>query len=653
MQHSLRCLKDNKDADKNGLFSPPYGRLFQRDDELASAYLPPISFYDPENEAFGRVHTTSRWLAAVVLCGLCGLALLSSTLYLALDRKSFFAIKPEYVSLPHETETGAERVNPGKGNRLVLPVDIVTDKRDFEVSEPIKIGDKEITRAHPFTLVSTLLTTTPTQFANAVPALDTLTANNDKDLRGSASADLLVSEGEGVFTSRNINAEDMASISGDLSLPQVLAQIEDYVQNEHVGSPSPLKAAQMMLMHTNYLQTKDKATAHMVEENVTSIPRTTINPSASGRLLRSKQGASLEHWLRENGAAEADVSAILSAFGYQRGGSMLAEGQKVVFRYSDPQDPLLGYRIARVEIYADDKLSAAVALNDEGHFVKITRGSLPAPPATPQEQDEDTDLSLYQSLYQTALKQGLPEVAIRDFVNVFTNDVDFQSAVRTGDLMIALVAKADKFDPHPMLLYAALTVRDQTFHYYRFHNPEDEKTDFYDESGRSRRTFLLRKPIVEGEMTSPFGMRYHPILHYARMHTGVDWAAPIGTPILAAGNGVIIKSGWDSGYGRRIEIQHANGYVTTYNHMSAFGRGMNEGAHVRQGHVIGYLGQSGLATGPHLHYEVIINNNFVDPMAIKLSRTREFDGHTLSLFKKERARIDGLMSEAPRTLSGM
>ena len=117
--------------------------------------------------------------------------------------------------------------------------------------------------------------------------------------------------------------------------------------------------------------------------------------------------------------------------------------------------------------------------------------------------------------------------------------------------------------------------------------------------------------------------------------------------IFAAGNGVIIKAGWDSGYGRRVEIQHANGYVTTYNHMSAFGRGVAEGVHVTQGQTIGYLGQTGLATGPHLHYEVIINGNFVDPMAIKLARTREFDGRMLALFKKERDRIDGLMQQAP------
>ena len=148
-------------------------------------------------------------------------------------------------------------------------------------------------------------------------------------------------------------------------------------------------------------------------------------------------------------------------------------------------------------------------------------------------------------------------------------------------------------------------------------------------------------------MTSPFGMRYHPILHFSRMHTGVDWAAPVGTPVVAAGNGVIIMAQWDAGYGRRVEIQHANGYETTYNHMSGFGRGIAPGVHVTQGQTIGYLGDTGLSTGPHLHYEVIINGNFVDPMAIKLARTREFDGKMLASFKRERGRIDQLMAQAP------
>jgi murein DD-endopeptidase MepM/ murein hydrolase activator NlpD len=256
-------------------------------------------------------------------------------------------------------------------------------------------------------------------------------------------------------------------------------------------------------------------------------------------------------------------------------------------------------------------------------------------------------MSLYQSLYETALKQGLPRSIIEALTRVFANDADFQRATAPGDAIEAFYSEPDDVNPRSELLSAAMTVRDQTFKYYRFQTPDDNMVDYYDENGRSTRKFLVRKPIADGEMTSPFGMRYHPILHFARMHTGVDWTAPIGTPIYAAGNGVIIKAAWDVGYGRRVEIQHANGYVTTYNHLAGFGRGVVEGAHVTQGQTVGYLGDTGLSTGPHLHYEVIINGNFVDPMAIKLPRTREFDGRMLAAFKRERDRIDQLMAQSP------
>jgi len=142
-------------------------------------------------------------------------------------------------------------------------------------------------------------------------------------------------------------------------------------------------------------------------------------------------------------------------------------------------------------------------------------------------------------------------------------------------------------------------------------------------------------------------MRRHPILGYYKMHTGVDWAAPIGTPILAAGNGSFIKAQWDAGYGRLVEIQLAPCYIPTYNHISGFARGITDGLRVKQGQTVGFLGSTGLSTGPHLHYEVMVNGHFVDPMRVKLARTREIDGRMLLDFKRDRDRIDGLMAKAP------
>jgi murein DD-endopeptidase MepM/ murein hydrolase activator NlpD len=257
-------------------------------------------------------------------------------------------------------------------------------------------------------------------------------------------------------------------------------------------------------------------------------------------------------------------------------------------------------------------------------------------------------MRLYNSLYETALKQEIPRPIIDQMVRTFNNDVDFQRSVGAGDSIDAFYDDGDEADgSHAELLYASITTRGETFKYYRFQSPEDQSVDYFDPAGRSTRKFLLRKPIASGEFRSGFGMRFHPILHYTRPHNGVDWAAPIGTPIFAAGNGVVAKAGWTSGYGRRVEIEHNNGYVTTYNHLSRFGRGISDGVKVSQGQIVGYLGASGLATGPHLHYEVVVNGHFVDPMRVKLARTRQFDGKLLSDFKRERDRIDGLKSKAP------
>jgi murein DD-endopeptidase MepM/ murein hydrolase activator NlpD len=232
---------------------------------------------------------------------------------------------------------------------------------------------------------------------------------------------------------------------------------------------------------------------------------------------------------------------------------------------------------------------------------------------------------------------------IERLLRVYAYDVDLTRHTRPGDNFEVFYEQDESGKPVGDILYTSLTVGGDLRRYYRFAGPDDGKVDYYDEDGKSARKFLMRKPITAGEMRSTFGMRRHPILGYYKMHTGVDWAAPIGTPILATGNGTIVKVGWSNGYGRHIEVQHANGYISTYSHMSGFAKSSVLGARVTMGQVIGYLGMTGLATGPHVHYEVKINGSFVDPMRIKLPQGRELNGQVLAAFKEERDRIDSLM----------
>ena len=194
------------------------------------------------------------------------------------------------------------------------------------------------------------------------------------------------------------------------------------------------------------------------------------------------------------------------------------------------------------------------------------------------------------------------------------------------------------------MLFASLTVGGETRKYYRYQSPDDGVVDYYDETGKSAKKFLVRKPVANAIMRSGFGGRRHPILGFVRMHYGVDWATAYGTPIFAAGNGVLATVGAESGYGKYIRIKHPNGYETGYGHMSAFAKGMEVGKKVRQGQVIAFVGSAGESTGPHVHYEILVNGRFVDPLRVKLPRGRSLEGPVMVGFENERDRIDAMMT---------
>jgi murein DD-endopeptidase MepM/ murein hydrolase activator NlpD len=198
----------------------------------------------------------------------------------------------------------------------------------------------------------------------------------------------------------------------------------------------------------------------------------------------------------------------------------------------------------------------------------------------------------------------------------------------------------------PEILYAAIEQNGLKRKYYRYKTRDDGEVGYYDDTGKSAKKFLMRKPMSTGKFRSRFGMRRHPILRYRKMHSGVDWSAPRGTPIMAAGDGVIREAKWRSGYGKWISIRHANGYETGYAHQTRFARGIRVGQRVRQGQVIGYVGSTGLSTGPHLHYEVLVNNRAVNPMRIRLPRGRVLKADAQTEFEKERDRTEALIERA-------
>jgi murein DD-endopeptidase MepM/ murein hydrolase activator NlpD len=288
-------------------------------------------------------------------------------------------------------------------------------------------------------------------------------------------------------------------------------------------------------------------------------------------------------------------------------------------------------------------------LSDKGKYVAPDVQNVNIEVTEQSENDDSTGMRLYQSVYETALRYRMPRQAIDSLIRIYSYDVDFYYRTQAGDSFDVLYTGEDEnsgTEGKIEVLFASLTVGGETKKFYRFQTPDDGAVDYYDETGKSVKKFLVRKPLATGIMRSPFGDRNHPLLGIMKAHTGVDWGAPLGTPIYAAGNGIIEKAGWESGYGKYIKIRHANGYATAYGHMTAFARTSVPGARVRQGQVIGYVGSTGLSTGPHLHYEIIINNVFVDPMRLKLPRGRVLEGSALASFEQERDRIDRMILRA-------
>jgi murein DD-endopeptidase MepM/ murein hydrolase activator NlpD len=250
------------------------------------------------------------------------------------------------------------------------------------------------------------------------------------------------------------------------------------------------------------------------------------------------------------------------------------------------------------------------------------------------------------SLYASALELGATDREIEALADAFAYDVDFQRDVQPGDHFELVFERYYDDEGNTVrtgdLLFVSLETRRGVRNFYAFMAPGDSRLDWYDADGKSARRFLMKTPINGARLSSGFGMRRHPILGYSRMHRGTDFAAPSGTPILAAGEGTVVSAGPYGGYGNYIRIRHANGYETAYAHLSRYARGVRSGTRVRQGQVIGYVGTTGRSTGPHLHYEVSLRGRQVNPMSLRVATGRTLSGRALELFTIERDRIDTL-----------
>ena len=249
------------------------------------------------------------------------------------------------------------------------------------------------------------------------------------------------------------------------------------------------------------------------------------------------------------------------------------------------------------------------------------------------------------NLYSSAVKSGMEPNIIIEFARIFGFEVDFQRDIRKGDVFEVLYERyADdnnKIIKTGKILYAYLNVNNQKIKLYRFGKKNDY--DFYDEKGKSIRKALMKTPINGARLSSPFGMRKHPILGFSKHHNGTDFAAPTGTPIMASGNGTVIKAGWCGNGGKCVRIRHNSSYTTGYGHMSKIAT--RSGRRVSQGQIIGYVGNTGMSTGPHLHYTVSYNGKFINSQRLKLPSGKILKGEDRKLFEIERIKLDVKVAE--------
>jgi murein DD-endopeptidase MepM/ murein hydrolase activator NlpD len=534
----------------------------------------------------------------------------------------------------------------------------------IRVSMATRVGEREVVRMRPFVRIMANLSLSTSELSANVAAFDArklLAGSGPGTTATTAEEAGAEPDAEITFVTRELAPLlPKVKLAALVPLEEVIARVRETA--DWTGSASPRYALAGVPPGGGKLAYAAEGNpdpyfgfeARIVPENITLLPKTAAQATGGNawneRTIAVKKGDTIGSILRELGATPEEAKAIASALGVRGRDGGIKEGQKLRVLLT----PLGGgqrLQPIRVIVAGDTTIEAVVALSDTGKYVSVDVQSADTQVAEAEEDEDEGPggVRLYQSVYETALRQQVPRPVIDDLIRIYSYDVDFQRRVQPGDSFEVLFAGEDEGDTKGDVMFTSLTIGGETKRYYRFQTPDDSVVDYYDETGKSAKKFLVRKPMAAGIMRSGYGWRRHPILGYSKMHTGVDWAAGRGTPIYASGNGVVAVAGWESGYGKYVKLRHTNGYETAYGHMSAFARGIQPGTRVRQGQIIGYVGSTGLSTGPHLHYEILVNNRFVDPLKIKLPRGRVLDGPTLANFEKDRDRYDGMMNRpAPR-----
>jgi murein DD-endopeptidase MepM/ murein hydrolase activator NlpD len=635
---------------------------------------PPLSVDGSEAAVIDRRRVSVQWFSGTILTGLCGAALIGGAVFASLDGEMTFAKVPERVEGALRGAFGANDHNLHKSDRLPPPGESTAARNVVRVSTVTRVGNRDVMRVRPFVRISGNLSMTTSDLSAKIPPFNAQRMLSDVGTAAPAAADdannaaAVEPDAEVSFVTKDLAPIlPKAKLAAVIALDEVLLRVRDasnwrgnggvrYALANATADASSAQTGLKLAYATEGTASDPYAgfETRVVPENVTLLPKTKDqitggNPTGE-RIHVVKKGDTVASILREQGATPEESKSIAATLGVRGRDGGLKEGQKlrILMAPAGPGQRLQPYRVI---VANDSAIEAVAALSDLGKYVAVDVQSMNTVTDTADNSDDDDDdgtgVRLYQSIYETALRNKVPAAVIEDMVRIYSYDVDFQRKVQPGDSFDVFFAGEDEgatITEKSEVLFASLTVGGETKKYYRFQTPDDSIVDFYDETGKSAKKFLVRKPVNNAIMRSGFGSRRHPILGYVKMHTGVDWATPYGTPIFASGNGVVEVVGWEGGYGKYVKLKHNNGYQTAYGHMSAYAKGLEVGKRVRQGQVIGFVGSTGQSTGAHVHYEILVNGRFVDPMRIKLPRGRSLEGPLMAGFEKERDRLDAMMS---------
>tara|TARA_Y100000996_G_C22517825_1_gene641160 strand:- start:170 stop:1471 length:1302 start_codon:yes stop_codon:yes gene_type:complete len=353
----------------------------------------------------------------------------------------------------------------------------------------------------------------------------------------------------------------------------------------------------------------------------------------------SKQGDTYESIISNIGITSVDKKTFLKSIKQKKDLKILGINQKFQFKI----DKLNSNKLIEFKIETDKKNQILFTRNAEDQ--KFTHKTLKK---NLRKEINYKEAVISNSLYTSAVDIGIKPNIIIEFARLYGFQVDFQRDIWKDDsfqiIFEEFVDNNGNVIDTGNIIFANLNLRDTDLQLYRYEY-EKNKYDFFDENGKSIKKTLMKTPINGARLSSPFGKRKHPILGYNKLHTGTDFAAPMGTPIMASGDGIVTRARWCGGGGNCVKIKHNSTYQTVYAHMSKFAKGIKKGARVKQGQIIGYVGSTGLSTGPHLHYEVIENGKKINSQKLKLPSGKILKGKERKNFEVSKIKIDVLKSE--------